>query len=154
VKIVPILCGGFHELLLDDKTPREVPEIEALIHAMRDAERRLGGRTVYLAAVDFSHVGPRFGDPTPDERTLREVESKDREALQAAARGDADGWFQAIAAHEDSTRICGWAPTYVTLRCAQPTGGRLLHYQQSKEPNGSIVSLAVMVWHGGSGGPA
>ncbi|HYM80961.1 MAG TPA: AmmeMemoRadiSam system protein B [Candidatus Limnocylindria bacterium] len=146
VSLVPILCGGFHELLLDGKTPRDVPLLETLIAAVRDAEHRLGGRTVYLSAVDFSHVGPRFGDPGPDERTLREVEAKDREALEAAGRGDAEGWFRSIAAHEDSTRICGWAPTYVMLRCAEPGAGRLVHYHQSKEANGSMVSLAVMVW--------
>jgi len=99
-----------------------------------------------VGAIDLSHVGPRFGDPKLDERTRAEVEEKDRAALAAAARGDAEGWFQAIAAHDDSTHICGFAPTYLLLRVCEPGAGRLLRYQQSDEPDGSMVSTAAMVW--------
>jgi AmmeMemoRadiSam system protein B len=96
--------------------------------------------------VDLSHVGRRFGDAPVDDRTLAEVEAKDRVALDAALRGDADGWDQSIAGHEDSTRVCGWGPTYAMLRCAEPGVGRLLRYEQSREENGSMVSVAAMVW--------
>src|SRR5439155_8821674 len=37
--IVPILCGGFHALLDQGKTPREDPDFEALIAAVRETER-------------------------------------------------------------------------------------------------------------------
>jgi AmmeMemoRadiSam system protein B len=144
--LVPILCGGFHGLLAEGKEPEAEAEVEALIEAVRETERSLGGATLHVASVDLSHIGARFGDPAPDERTLREVEQKDREALAAAAQGDADGWHRAIAAHQDSTRICGWAATYVMLRCAEPGAGRLLHYHQSAENNGSVVSIATVAW--------
>jgi AmmeMemoRadiSam system protein B len=146
VTLVPILCGGFHGLLDAGQGPRDDATVEALIAAVNEAEGALGGATVHVAAVDLSHVGPRFGDPAVDERTLKEVESHDRAALDAAARGDADGWYQAIAAHEDSTRVCGWGATYAMLRCADPGAGRLLRYQPSREENGSVVSVAAMVW--------
>lgn len=144
--IVPILCGGFHALLLEGETPRDDAPFETMLAAVRDAERDSDVPTSYVAGVDFSHVGTRFDDPPVDDRIRSEVEAKDRKALEAALRGDADGWFSAIAEHEDSTRICGWAPTYATLRCAEPGTGRLLHYEQSTEPDGSMVSLAVAVW--------
>ncbi len=144
--LVPILCGGFHALVEDGITPREAPEFEALIEAVRDAERTLGGDTTYVAGVDFSHIGPRFGDPAPDDRVRQETEAKDRAALAAALAGDADAWYQAIASHEDSTRICGFAPTYAMLRCADVRGGRLLHYAPSTEPDGTIVSIAAAAW--------
>ena len=144
--LVPILCGGFHALLEQGQDPATDPELTALIEAVREAEQSLGGPTLYVASVDFSHVGVRFGDPPPDDRTRGEVEEKDRAAIEAARRGDAAAWHQAIAAHEDSTRICGWGATYVMLRCAQPSEGRLLHYEQSQEPGGSQVSVASMAW--------
>ncbi len=146
VRIVPILCGGFNALLDEGKTPREEPQVERLVSALEAAERRHGGATVYVAAIDLAHVGPRFGDPRLDERTRAEVEEKDRAALAAAAAADADGWFAAIASHQDSTRICGFAPTYVLLRAARPGAGRLLRYLQSDEPDGSMVSVAAMAW--------
>jgi hypothetical protein len=156
LRIVPILCGGFSSLLDAGRTPREDERVERFVAALRAAEERHGGPTVYVAAIDLSHVGPRFGDPRLDERTRGEVEAKDRAALAAAERGDADAWFEAIAAHDDSTRICGFAPAYVLMRVAGEAGeaaasagpgpGRLLRYQQSDEPDGSMVSVAALVW--------
>ena len=144
--IVPILCGGFHSLVEQGITPRDDATFEGLIEAVREAGRGLGGETVYVAGVDLSHVGPRFGDPPLDTRVKEEVEAIDREALAAAARGDADGWFTSIAAHQDSTRICGHAPVYAMLRCVAPGEGRLLDYEQSDEKDGSMVSIAAMAW--------
>jgi len=146
VTIVPILCGGFHSLLDAGRTPREVPEFEAMIAAVRAAEARLGGATVYLAGVDFSHAGPRFGDPPLDEAVRAEIERHDRAAIEAARAGDAEAWFESIAAHQDSTRICGFAPVYAMLRCAEVRDGRLLRYEASNEPDGSTVTCAAMVW--------
>ena len=144
--IVPILCGGFHALIEQGRTPREDTTFETLIGAAREAEQKLGGDTVYVAAGDLSHVGPRFGDPPLDKRAKEEIEAIDRQALAAAARGDADAWFAAIAEHEDSSRICGYAPMYAALRCAGTGEGRLLHYEQSDEKDGSMVTVAAMAW--------
>jgi AmmeMemoRadiSam system protein B len=144
--IVPILCGGFHDLVDEGRTPREDAGFETLIGAVREAEHALGGDTVYLAGVDFSHVGPRFGDPRIEAPVAGEIERMDRAAIAAAVKGDADAWFRAIADHGDSTRICGFAPVYALLRCAEPGAGRLLRYEQSKEDDTSLVTVAAMVW--------
>ncbi|MEO5617318.1 MAG: AmmeMemoRadiSam system protein B [Candidatus Eisenbacteria bacterium] len=144
--IVPILAGGFHTLLDDGKMPREDAAFEALITAVRDTERELGGATVYVGPVDFSHIGPRFGDAKIDEKAKTEIERIDRAAIEPALKGDADAWFAAIATHGDATRICGFAPVYALLRCAEPGAGRLLRYEQSDEPDTSMVSVAAAVW--------
>ena len=144
--LVPILCAGFHALMDAGRTARDDTAVETLIAAIQDTEKTLGGPTVHVAAVDLSHVGRRFGDPEVDERTLAEVGARDRRALEAALQGDADGWYQAIADGEDSTRVCGWGATYALLRAADPGAGRLLRYQQSREDNGSMVSVAAAVW--------
>ncbi|MBI1799100.1 MAG: AmmeMemoRadiSam system protein B [Candidatus Eisenbacteria bacterium] len=144
--IVPILCGGFFQLIEDGHTPRDNAGFETLIAAVRETASAQGGATLYLAGVDFSHAGPRFGDPETDDRVRSEIEQRDRAAIDAAGRGDADAWFDVIAAHEDSTRICGFAPTYAMLRSAEPGAGRLLRYEQSIEEDASLVSIAAMVW--------
>src|SRR5262249_40793719 len=145
--IVPILFGGFHSMMEEGKTPTDVPAVLDFVSALRDVTREAGGTTCFIAGVDLSHVGARFGDPgTLDEARLGEVETYDRTALEAARRGDANGWFQTIAAQEDSTRICGFGPVDVLLRCLEPGEGRLLRYEQSLEANGSMVSYAAMVW--------
>ena len=86
-----------------------------------------GTRVAFVAGVDLAHVGARFGDTTElDAAALAEIETKDRAALAAALTGDAEAWFEAIAAHGDSTRICGFAAMYAMLRVAKPGAGRLL----------------------------
>lgn len=144
--IVPILCGGFYNLLDQGRTPRDEESVEALVAALREAEGALGGTTVYVAGVDFSHVGPRFGDPKMSDEVKAEVRRVDEAAIAAAAAGDADAWFTRIAEQDDATRICGFAPTYVMLRAATPGAGRTLGYAQSEERDTSIVSVAALAW--------
>ncbi|NOT34830.1 MAG: AmmeMemoRadiSam system protein B, partial [Candidatus Eisenbacteria bacterium] len=146
IRLVPILLGGFHAILESGRTPAEVAPLEALLGTLRETEARLGGPTLHVAGIDLSHVGPRFGDPTPDPRILSEVELKDRAALEAALRGEAQGWYDTIASHADSTRVCGWGATYAMLRGAVPGPGRLLHYEASSEEDGTVVTVAAAVW--------
>jgi AmmeMemoRadiSam system protein B len=144
--IVPILAGGFYHLLDEGRSPREDEQLEALIAAIREAEAALGGTTIYVAGVDFSHVGPRFGDGRVTDEVKAAVREVDDAAIAAAAAADADAWFRAIAERDDATRICGFAPTYAMLRCAAPGRGRELGYAQSSEKDTSVVSVAAMAW--------
>lgn len=144
--IVPILCGGFWQLLDEQRRPADEPAIATLIEALREAETALGGPTVWVAGVDFSHVGPRFGDPAMTEELRDEVKRIDDGAIAAARSGDAEAWFESIAAVDDATRICGFSPTYVVLRAAQPGAGRVLGYTRSDERDGSLVSVATLSW--------
>ncbi len=144
--IVPVLCGAFHRLLDDRRDPHEEPVLETLIAAVREAEAKFGGPTLYVAGVDFSHVGPRFGDAPLDEAAAAALRTTDEKAINAAATGNADAWFEAIAEGDDGTRICGFAPTYCMLRCATPGEGRPLAYAASPEKDGSIVTVAAMAW--------
>jgi AmmeMemoRadiSam system protein B len=149
-RIVPLLCGGFHGLVRFERKPAEEPKIESVIQATKAAAAALvaaGKAVAFIAAVDLSHVGARFGDAVElDGAALEEIGQKDRAALTAAVRGDATGWFDAIAAHGDSTRICGFAAMYVMLRVAEPGPGRLLAYEQSLEPGGSVVTYGAVAW--------
>jgi AmmeMemoRadiSam system protein B len=150
VRIVPLLCGGFHGLVRFEKKPTEEPKVETLVAALiAEADRlsKAGRRVAFIAGIDLSHVGARFGDAIDlDEKLLNAIEQKDREAIDAALTGDAAAWFDAIAAHGDSTRICGFAPMYMMLRAARPGAGRLLAYEQSVEESGSVVTYASLAW--------
>ncbi len=149
-KIVPILCSGFHGLVRFERRPADVPVIADTLAAIDAEAARLaaaGQRVAFVAGVDLSHVGARFGDAIElDAETLAGIEQTDRAAIAAALTGDAEAWFDAIAAHDDSTRICGFAAMYAMLRVARPGAGRLLGYEQSVEPGGSVVTYASMVW--------
>jgi predicted class III extradiol MEMO1 family dioxygenase len=96
--------------------------------------------------VDFSHVGPRFGDAKVTDEIMDVVRTVDEAAIAAAASADPDAWFHAIGDQDDATRICGFAPTYAMLRCAAPAPGRSLGYAQSVEKDTSLVSVAALAW--------
>jgi MEMO1 family protein len=151
-KLLPVLCGGFHRLLLEGKRPREDAPLAATIDAVRDEiarARAAGRRVVTLAAVDLSHVGARFGDPDPlDDEMLGAIRQIDEAALAAARTGDAEAWFDAVGEHGDSTRMCGYSAMYALLAVTRPAAGALLRYEQSTEPGGSVVTCATLAWPG------
>src|SRR5262245_5951181 len=120
-----------------------------VLAAREEADRAIaaGRRVLYLAAVDLSHVGPRFGDPEPlDQEMLDAIRQIDEAALAAAVTGDASTWFEGVATHGDSTRMCGYSAIYALLATARPGPGTVLRYEQSLEAGGSVVTCASLAW--------
>ncbi len=147
LRIVPILCGSFHQVIEERRSPAETPEIEAFVAALRGVMASLGGRTVILASADLAHVGPRFGDPraiTPGR--LREVEAADRDMLAAVEGGDAEAFYRAVARDGDRRRICGLPPIYTLLRLLPGARGRILRYSQWPDPQGTVTFSAVALY--------
>lgn len=147
VRIVPILCGSFHRLVEERRSPAEAPEIEAFVAALGGVMASLGGRTVILASADLAHVGPRFGDPraiTPGQ--LREVGEADREMLAAVEGGDAEAFYRAVSRDGDRRRICGLPPIYTLLRLLPGARGRVLRYSQWPDPQGTVTFAAVALY--------
>lgn len=143
---LPVLCGSLHRHVVAGSSPRTDPRVADFLGAL--AKAVAGKRVLLVAGADFAHVGPRFGDgPMGSAENRSLVEDADRASLAAAARGDAEGFFTAVAAVEDRYRVCGLAPIYHALalhRAAAP--GRLLAYDQcaADEQNESFVSIAAM----------
>ena len=60
-----------------------------------------------VAGADLSHVGRPVGDSRElDEAFLREVERKDRQALDALVAGGRDAFVETLRGHDNSTRVC------------------------------------------------
>ena len=157
VRIVPVLCGSFHQQVEARCAPKQGDRTEAFLGALRDTMAAVGGRTLVLASADLAHVGPQFGDPQPlTPGQLRELEAADRRMLSSAEAGDAEGFFQAVAADGDRRHICGLPPIYAALRILGGHPGRLLRYGQGPDPNGT-VTFAALAWYAptaGSGQPS
>ena len=143
-EMVPILGGSFHPFLAMKEKPSEEPIVEEFAVALREALKEVGRPVKFLAGVDFSHVGPRFGDKWEmNEDSLAALQEQDLAVIDAALTGDPDLWFDAIAAQNDSTHICGFSSVYLMLRTLGGAKGRLLRYEQSPEQeSGSVVTYA------------
>jgi AmmeMemoRadiSam system protein B len=148
-RVVPILVGSFHECVERQMNPAEMVHIADFIQAIREVATDRAEPVCYIVGGDLAHVGMKFGDQgqlTP--AFLRQVAREDHALLSAAARMDAEGFFQGIAEHRDRWRICGLAPTYMLLSTMPATAGAVLRYDQAVEPaTQSMVSCASMVFH-------
>ena len=147
IKVLPILCGSLHHLVSDGRQPERDTRVSVFIEELR--RLTTGRRVLWIAGADLAHVGPHFGDTEPLGEPEREtLEDSDHFALAAAARGDAAGWFEAIARTQDRTRVCGLPPIYALLETARPGAGTVKAYGQcpADEEAGSLVSIASVVF--------
>jgi AmmeMemoRadiSam system protein B len=117
--------------------------VERGIRALRRTFRDRADRAAVVVGVDFSHVGPRFGDPEPPDSALAlRTSVGDHRALDHVLRGDPEGFWQEVAARGNPQRIDATSALYTALRVLEPVRGELLHYAQAPDPAGGIVSFA------------
>ncbi len=131
--IAPILCDSLHALVMPPYSPCDVAIVSDFVAALRQAIAEDGRRITVIAAVDFAHIGPRFGDPAIlDSDRMDEVERADREMLDLVCAGDAEGYFRQVMRDRDARRICGFTPIYLLteLMGSEGRSGNLLRYTQ------------------------
>jgi MEMO1 family protein len=120
----------------DDERVGFEPFVEGLAKAIEDA----GGRTMFIASSDLSHVGPQFGEPRPvDDQRRTEVERHDREMLSKFVGGDADEFLSAMRWTKNPTRWCSVGNMAATLRLAKPDRIELLDYRQAGDDQGAVL---------------
>lgn len=146
--ILPVLCGSVHRSVAARTSPRAGAPVRRFLEALRTLTA--GRRVLVVAGADLAHVGPRFGDGPFGAAELAEVERADRAALAAAATGDAEGFFAAVAAVEDRYRVCGTSAIYATLALGEGTTrrGELLAYEHcpaDEKPESFVTIAAVAV---------
>ncbi len=143
-KAVPILVSSFHEMVRNGVTPANDERVGSFIDALRAELAADGGKTCVIAAVDFAHVGKKFGDQGGvDESFLDWVKREDLALIENIRRGDPAGFFADIHKDQDRRRVCGLSPMYTLLELLRGRAGRLLKYDIALEPpTESAVSFA------------
>jgi AmmeMemoRadiSam system protein B len=152
IKIVPVLCGSFHEMILSGISPWKVPQFEDFINAMETTMNKRNLPICLISSADLAHVGLRYGDPSPPSpAALEAISSEDLNFLEYAAKNDPESLFQLLNKDSDRRRICGFPPIYTMLNILDnETRGTLLKYNQWSDPQGtSAVTFASMVFNGG-----
>ncbi|HEX2574293.1 MAG TPA: AmmeMemoRadiSam system protein B [Polyangia bacterium] len=145
VAVLPILCGTLYEFIEQGADPANDERVGGLLTALQQV--LAGRRVLWIAAADLAHVGPRYGDPQPlGPSDTAALEQRDQATLAPVLGGDAAGWFSAIAAERDRRRVCGLAPIYGMLTAARPGTGRLAAYAQCPAEQGSVVSIASIIY--------
>ncbi len=147
-EVVPILCGSFHEAIERSISPREIPQIQEFIEALRKVAQSGGREVCAIASADLAHIGVQFGDEAPASSMLSETRERDLEMLAYAEKMDAEGFYASIRREGDRRRICGFPSIYVLLNISDAGEGKLLKYAQSYNPETqSAVTFASLAFY-------
>ena len=149
ITFVPILCGSFFQSVHRKSSPEENQEVADFVNALRQAIEEEDRTVCIIAGVDFSHVGQRFGDEALlDDSFISTVEASDRDLIEAAAKGDAEGFFDVIIRDEDRNKVCGTSSIYTMLKVMDADRGELLKYDRAIDHESqSLVSFASMAFY-------
>jgi len=130
-------------LISDDGARMGVDEFVNVLGAALAAE---GGRTLFIASADMSHVGPAFGEKEPvNDQRRREVEAHDRAMMKSFIAGG-DSLVSSMREARNATRWCSIGCMTAAARLAKPSSIELIDYRQAVDEQGSaLVSSASMV---------
>jgi AmmeMemoRadiSam system protein B len=146
--ILPVLCGSFQPFIDRGESPLRATLISDTVAVLkRVATLR---RTVVIAAADFAHVGPAFGDRAPlDALGRARLAAHDQRLIDILSGAEAEHFFEAIRGEGDQTRICGLPPIYLMLSVLTGVKGVSTGYAQcpASEDGGSLVSICGMTYH-------
>jgi MEMO1 family protein len=144
IKIVPILCGSFHEILEQGASPMELKPFRQFIEALAESVSDKEERVFYITSADLSHMGLQFGDRKGmKDYDLRVLEEADREMLGHVGKMDGEGFYSSILRERDQRKICGLPAIYTLLKVLKAKEGKVLNYGQAFTPETqSVVSFA------------
>ncbi|MEW5773038.1 MAG: AmmeMemoRadiSam system protein B [Thermodesulfobacteriota bacterium] len=100
-----------------------------------------------VAGVDLCHIGPKFGHDRTARDLEREALAHDAALLEAAAAGDADGFWAEGSRVGDRYHVCGFLALAALLEALPGARGRVLdHLLWHEEPTRSAVSCAGLAY--------
>jgi hypothetical protein len=144
--MIPILCGSFHNYIMNGTPPADDPGLNRFIEDLKAATN--GRNVLAVASVDLAHVGPNFGDDfTMDADRRADLAESDRSLMDAIRQGDADRFFREILAVGDRNRICGFSSIYLMLGYLGQTDGVKVAYEHcaADTADNSLVSICGML---------
>ncbi len=145
--IVPILCGSLLGSM-DEYTREGYRSIGGdFLRLLADVAG--DGRTLVVAGVDFSHVGPKFGHDMPASFILNQSEAHDRRLLDSLCEMNADGFWTESREVDDRYHVCGFSALACLLEILPSSQGYLLDYGVFREEAArSAVSFAAVLFVG------
>jgi AmmeMemoRadiSam system protein B len=148
--LVPVLCGSLTQDLERVSRPAELPAVAAVLAELRSVWEEDQAGTIFVAGVDLSHIGPKFGHRERAEALLLEARAHDRALLQAFAAGDVRSFWAESRRVRDRYNVCGLSALAFLLEIFEGTKGSVLGYDfWLEEATQSGVSFAAAALHAG-----
>lgn len=146
-RIVPILCGSIHEFILTGKTPLEDERFLAMRDAISDLTTERGLKTLMVAGVDFSHIGPKFGHNHPADALLPQAAAGDEAIIEGLMEASPEKIFAHAAKTRDFCNTCGLPSIILFSWLIGPCSPKLLaHRTYDEKVTQSAVTYASMIF--------
>jgi MEMO1 family protein len=144
--LVPILCGSVSQHLEQAPRPAAIPGVAGVLSELRRLREEDPEGTLFVAGVDLSHIGPKFGHRERAAVLLLDAKAHDRALLRAFAAGDALAFWAESRRVGDRYNVCGLSALAFLLEVLPGAAGALLAYDfWMEEPTQSAVSFAAAV---------
>ena len=116
------------------------------VEVLREVLDEVGGRTLYVASSDLSHVGLQFGEPRPvDDQRRMDVERHDRDMLANFLSSDPETFLAGFNWNRNPTRWCSIGNMAAVLELVRPETVELIDYRQACDERGfAMVSSAAI----------
>jgi len=145
--IVPILCGSIPSCVQQYRRSAYLESAGPFTDIIRSMLQEEGERTLLVAGVDFSHIGPKFGHRQDAAVMETQAANHDRSLLDSLCRLDAEAFWAESAGVEDRYNVCGFSALACLLEVLPSCRGEVLGYEcWHEEQTRSAVSFASMVF--------
>jgi hypothetical protein len=150
VTAVPILLSFPETVWKADHPKFNGARVERFIEALKKTADECDSKVVYVASVDFSHIGRRFGDNQAlDDSELSRIERDDMKLIERVQAADLDGFMKEIQKVNGANKVCGFPALFAMMGVIGTAKGRLLGYRQSVEGDReNVVTFAAMTLGG------
>lgn len=147
-KILPILVGSFHNFVQTDTLPKDDERFQELIGKIKEVVTVSGKKTIYIASVDFAHIGRKFGDDFDASLELDILREEDKILINHIVNFNADEFFKTVSKNNDRRKICGLSPIYSIMQMNKFRKSQFLEYNQWDETETkSAVSFASIAFY-------
>jgi len=142
-KLVPVLCSSFYAYHEVARRPAEIPGLEPFLTELKNLAAE--GKTLFVAGVDLSHVGLKFGHPRTASQMKEETVSFDHNLIEALLTADpVQFWHYARPAGE-TYNVCGYSALALLVEIFQQHQVVFLGYDLAEEKaTASAVSFAAL----------
>jgi hypothetical protein len=146
-RIIPILCGGLHEFIFHKAPVFDDDRFRAMADSLNGLIDEHRGGVLLVAAVDFSHIGLKFGHPTAATTMLSATMANDRLIIGALEAGTPETIFHNAVAHQDYYHVCGLPSLLMVSHLLRSSRGILLaHETYDERATQSAVTYASMIF--------
>ena len=145
--IIPILCDPIMTAPQEFTRSAYLDRATLFLKALSGMVCEGGGKTLVVAGVDFSHIGPKFGHDMPATHLEGQSERHDQKLLEAISKGEVDEFWDESRRVEDRFNVCGFSAMACLMEILPPSKGKVLNYQcWHEEATRSAVSFASVVF--------